>query len=155
MSGPEKADKPSTSVLQLNHDNYSLQYPESWLAQAQDNNWVLISDPNNRNAFILSIRSFKPTEANLDSMATAAVNSLGMFKNVKLLSKDKFTVSGAKDAVLLSGTATFQDGGNAIFRTLLVQTTNKIYKVEIIADALEWKYIEPNFNAMISSFTLN
>ncbi|MCL0069882.1 hypothetical protein M1O19_00200 [Dehalococcoidia bacterium] len=143
----------SMATLEPKGQGYSLRYPRSWVAIVSEGlTWL--QDPDNPDSFAMNVMTKSPV-ANIDKAVDDALDRLRVFKNVVLKSKQKVSLSGTQDAVMLAGTARFEDGGHAVFRTLLALTGDRTYKIQVIADAGEWSSLSPLFDAVFDSFTID
>ncbi len=144
-----------TATLQPKGQGYLLRYPQPWQAIATGEGLTFVQDPDNPDTFMMTILKTQPPEANIDEVIDNALDTLVVFDDVVLLSQQNVSLSGAQDAVMLVGSARFADGGNAVFRTLLVLTKDSTYKVEVVADATVWESLSPIFDEIFDSFTID
>lgn len=148
-------DETPMATLQPKGQGYSLRYPQAWQAVVMSKGLVFVQDPDNPNAFALSIVKTSPSQATIDEATDDALDALRVFDDMVLLSQQKVSLSGAQDAAMLAGRARFADGGHAVFRTLLVLTKDSTYKVEVVADAGKWESLSPVFDYIFNSFTID
>jgi hypothetical protein len=151
---PALLDETPMATLQPKGQGYSLRYPQAWQAVVVSNGLVFVSDPDNPDAFVMSILKTQPPEANIDEAISNALDALYVFDDVVLHSQHEVSLSGAQDAVVLAGSARFADGSHAVFRILLVVTKDSTYKVDVIADAAKWESLSPVFDEIFNSFTI-
>ena len=152
---PALLDKTPMATLRPQGQGYSLRYPQTWQAIVMSKGLVFVGDPDDPDAFAMSILKIQPTEANVDKATEHVLNALAVFDDVVLLSQHEVSLSGAQDAVMLVGSARFTDGSPAVFRTLLVLTKDSTYKVEVVAEVAKWKSLSPIFDEIFYTFTLD
>lgn len=140
------------ATLQPEGQGYSLRYPQAWQAVASERS-VFVSDPENP-VFLIYVAKSQRLEASIDEVVTDALRALGVFDDVTLLSEHKVLLPQAEHAVMLEGTARFEDGSDAVFKTLLVLTRESTYKVEVVAEEANWGLLFPVFEQVFDSFTL-
>jgi len=150
---PALLDETPMATLQPKGQGYSLRHPQAWQAVVGEG-LVFVRDPDNPDAFIMSILKIQPPEANVDEAISNALDMLVVFDDVVLRSEHEVSLSGAQDVVVLAGSARFADGGHAVFRILLVVTKDSTYKVEVVADAAKWEPLSPVFDGIFKSFTI-
>ena len=151
---PSLLDETPMTTLQPKGQGYLLRYPQPWQAIVMGEGLIFIQNPDNPDAFVMSILKTQPAEANVDKATEHALDALVVFDDVVLLSQQEVSLSGAQGAVMLAGNARFADGSPAVFRTLLVLTKDSTYKVEVIADAAKWKSLSSVFDEIFNSFTI-
>ena len=147
--------KTPKATLQPEGQGYSLHYPQTWQAIVMSTGLVFVQDPENPDTFVMSITKRQSLENIVDKAIEHALDSLGVFDDVVLGSQHEVMLSGAQFATILIGTARFTDGSPAVFKTLLVLTSNCTYKVEIIADSVEWTSLSSIFDYILNSFTID
>lgn len=132
---------------------FSLRYPTRWQANAFDESQLYLSDPSGNENFLVSVSHADARGRDADTIVEEEILILKSgFGNVSVLKKDIVHVSGAGQAIQISGSLNFNDDSPGRFHTIVAVTTSNAYVLIAI-------FIEESdpfeFDELFNSFQIN
>lgn len=146
----------STTTLNSPDGSYSLRYPTHWQAGFLDESLLVVSDLDDPESFILTVKRKDKGDRNMDDSIELALLELRIgFEDVSVNNREKTLVQGATEAVKLTGTLNFRDGAKGMFQAIVAIEADDIFILSAAIDLTRADSVLPDILQVFYSFRID